>query len=169
LKSFVRLSENILSVRQCFLNCFHLSRPVEGGERYRRPGTRNNLENVEKSLEFIHEDRRRKSINLQTPLGSVMKNWRCSQRWLWRMASSGMLRCVTLVRTDISEELSASIIIVTRSGDLWTLAVTRNRRPLRRNTDTGHPDDGGAKFLRNIGSYKSHTSSHLRRRHSSFR
>jgi hypothetical protein len=39
-----------------------------------------------------------------------------------------------LVRTDVSEELSASIR-VTRIGELGTtLAVTRNRRKLRRNT-----------------------------------
>jgi hypothetical protein len=47
-----------------------------------------------------------------------------------------MLRCVALVRTDVSEERSASIIRVTR---------------IRNN-----PDDGGAKFLRNVGFYKSH-------------
>jgi hypothetical protein len=35
-----------------------------------------------------------------------------------RMASSGMLRSVALVRTDLSEELSASIIRVTRIGEL---------------------------------------------------
>jgi hypothetical protein len=34
------------------------------------------------------------------------------------MVSSGMLRRVTLVRTDISEEVSASIIRVTRIGEL---------------------------------------------------
>jgi hypothetical protein len=44
-----------------------------------------------------------------------------------------MLRRVYLVRTDVSEELSASIIRVTRIGVLGTLAVTRNRRTLRRN------------------------------------
>jgi hypothetical protein len=48
------------------------------------------------------------------------------------MASSGMLRHVALVRTDVSEELSASIIRVTIIGELGTLAVTRNRRTLRR-------------------------------------
>jgi hypothetical protein len=42
-----------------------------------------------------------------------------------------MLRSVALVRTDISEERSASIIRVTRIGELGT---TLNRRTLRRNT-----------------------------------
>jgi hypothetical protein len=50
------------------------------------------------------------------------------------MAFSGMLYRVALVRTDISEELSSSIIRVTRIGELGTtLAVTNNRRTLRRN------------------------------------
>jgi hypothetical protein len=49
------------------------------------------------------------------------------------MASSGMLRRAALVRTDISEELSASIIKVTRIGELGTtLAVTSNRCTLQR-------------------------------------
>jgi hypothetical protein len=51
------------------------------------------------------------------------------------MQTSGMLRRVALVRTDVSEERSASIIMVTRVGELGaTLAVTSNRRTLRRNT-----------------------------------
>jgi hypothetical protein len=51
------------------------------------------------------------------------------------MASSGLLRYVALVRTGVSEELSASFIRVTRIGELGTtLAVTSNRRKLRRNT-----------------------------------
>jgi hypothetical protein len=46
-----------------------------------------------------------------------------------------MLRRVTLVRTDVSEEPSASFIRVTRIGELGkTLAATSNRRTLRRNT-----------------------------------
>jgi hypothetical protein len=49
------------------------------------------------------------------------------------MASSVLLRRVVLVRTGVSEELSASIIRITRIGD-----------------------EGGAKFLRNVGSYKNH-------------
>jgi hypothetical protein len=47
------------------------------------------------------------------------------------MASSGMMRRVTLVRTDVSEELSTSFIRVTRIGDLGTkLAISTNRRTL---------------------------------------
>jgi hypothetical protein len=47
-----------------------------------------------------------------------------------------MLRRVALVRTDVSEKLSASIIRVTRIGKLGTaLAATSNRRTLRRNTN----------------------------------
>jgi hypothetical protein len=44
-----------------------------------------------------------------------------------RMVSSGMLRSLALVGTDVSEEPSASFIRV-------TLAATSNRRTLRRNT-----------------------------------
>jgi hypothetical protein len=63
-----------------------------------------------------------------------------------RMTSSGMLRRVALVSTYDSEELSASFIRVTRIGVLGkTLAVAS-------------VDEGGAKFLRNVGSYKSHTA-----------
>jgi hypothetical protein len=58
----------------------------------------------------------------------------------------GMLRRVALVRTDVSEDLSASIIGVTRIGELGTTLA-----------DSCHPGDGGAKILRYVGSYKSHT------------
>jgi hypothetical protein len=44
------------------------------------------------------------------------------------MAPSGILRSVTPVRTDVSEELSASIIRVTRIGELVTTLAARNQR-----------------------------------------
>jgi hypothetical protein len=76
-----------------------------------------------------------------------------------------MLRCVALVKTNVSEELSASIIRVKRVGELGTLVVTSNRRARYEGIqseisliDYCHSDDGGAKFLRNIGSCKSHTA-----------
>jgi hypothetical protein len=68
-----------------------------------------------------------------------------------------MVHRVARVRTDVSEELSGTFIRVTRIGELGTTpAVTSNRRTLRRNTkftDSCHPDEGGAKFLRNVVSY----------------
>jgi hypothetical protein len=83
------------------------------------------------------------------------------------MGFSGMLRRVTLVRTDVSEDLSASFIKVTRIGELGTMLVlTINRCKLRSSQlasvdsysqrcsyfkDSCHPDEGGAKFLRNVG------------------
>jgi hypothetical protein len=49
-----------------------------------------------------------------------------------RMVSSGMLHRAALVRADVSEELSAFFIRVTRIGELGTtLAVTSNRRTQR--------------------------------------
>jgi hypothetical protein len=55
------------------------------------------------------------------------------------MASCWMLRRVALVRTDVSEELSASFIRVARISELGTtLAVTSNRRSVRRLLVTAH-------------------------------
>jgi hypothetical protein len=44
------------------------------------------------------------------------------------MVSAGMLHRESLVRTDVSEESSASFIRVSRIGELGTLAITSNRR-----------------------------------------
>jgi hypothetical protein len=56
------------------------------------------------------------------------------------MASTGMLRRVALVRTDVSEELSDSIIRVT-IGELGrTLAVTSNRRLVRASVVPSSPN-----------------------------
>jgi hypothetical protein len=54
---------------------------------------------------------------------------------------------MALVRTDVSEEPGASLIKVSRMCVIGiTPAATNNR------------DEGGARFLRNVGSYKSHTA-----------
>jgi hypothetical protein len=55
-------------------------------------------------------------------------NVRSALQMTRRMVASGMLRRVALVRTDVSEELRASFISVTRIGELrTTLAVTSNQ------------------------------------------
>jgi hypothetical protein len=76
-----------------------------------------------------------------------------------------MLRRVALVRVDVSEELSPSFIRETRLGEPGTtLAIFSQRASVSSYskrcsyfTDSCHPDEGGAKFLRNVGSYKSRT------------
>jgi hypothetical protein len=69
-----------------------------------------------------------------------------------------MLRHVALVRTDVSEELSISFIRVTRIGELGTtLAVSSNRRKLRRNpnlvssSETSVLTRAKLAFLRSVG------------------
>jgi hypothetical protein len=86
-----------------------------------------------------------------------------------------MLRHVTLVRTEVSEEISASFIKVTRIGDLGTmLAVTSSVRLLLV-TASVVPSSPilvtlmkkALSSFRNVGSYKSNTAQHPRRRHPS--
>jgi hypothetical protein len=62
---------------------------------------------------------------------SIRSKLRREQDKIRRIASSVMLHRADLELTDVSEELSACIIRVTRIGDLGTLAVTSNRRTLR--------------------------------------
>jgi hypothetical protein len=53
-----------------------------------------------------------------------------------------MLRHVAIVRTNVSEERSASIIRAIRVGELGTLAVASNRRTLPKNNfSICHLDD----------------------------
>jgi hypothetical protein len=62
---------------------------------------------------------------------NALYDLRFTQRELHRMPPSGMLRRVALVRTDVSEQRIASIIRVTRIGELGTTSeVTSNRRIL---------------------------------------
>jgi hypothetical protein len=84
---------------------------------------------------------------------------------VFRIGSSGMLSRVALLRTDVSEELSAPFIRVTIIGETeTTLVVTSNRSSLRRNSVVPSSPilvtlmKGGAKFLRKVGSYKRHTA-----------
>jgi hypothetical protein len=72
------------------------------------------------------------------------------------MLSFEMVSSAALVRTDVSEERHASLRVTGICGLETTLAVTRNRRTLRRKFC--HPDDDGAEFLRNVGPHKSHTA-----------
>jgi hypothetical protein len=65
-------------------------------------------------------------------LGAMLHVPNCIKIW-WR-ASSGMLRRASLVRTDVSEELTSFMIRATRIGELGKLAVTTNRNTLKRNT-----------------------------------
>jgi hypothetical protein len=82
-----------------------------------------------------------------------------SRRWLWIIASSGILRRVALVRTDISEELSACLLRLTFllhrffSPWWWRRYVPPKRRFFRLNT----PEDTiiHSHHRENLRSYKS--------------
>jgi hypothetical protein len=64
------------------------------------------------------------------------------------MLSSGVLRHVTLIRTNVSKEYITSIVRVTRIGKLGTLTITSNQSMLQHaNADSCHPDGIGDMFL----------------------
>jgi hypothetical protein len=58
---------------------------------------------------------------------------RSNQTTHWITPSSSMLPWVALVKTEVSEELIASIIRMKRIGELGKFAVISNRSNLRRN------------------------------------
>jgi hypothetical protein len=62
---------------------------------------------------------------------------------------------VALVKTAVSEERIVSVIRM-------EIIELGNYYPFSYLADCFHPDDGGDAFLRNIGSYESHTASHPR-------
>jgi hypothetical protein len=65
------------------------------------------------------------------------------------MASSGMLRRVAPVRTDVSEDLSASIIRMTRIDELGTtLAVTSKRNILEDGILHSHSRENLKSYIR---------------------
>jgi hypothetical protein len=72
-----------------------------------------------------------------------------------------MLRRLAIVGTDVSEERSASFIRVTIIGELGTTqrasAASYSYR-CSYFSDSYHSDEGGAKILRSVGSYKIHTA-----------
>jgi hypothetical protein len=59
------------------------------------------------------------------------------------MASAGMLRCLALVRTDVSEELSRNYR-PTHAAKKYKVSPSSPIIVV--------PDDGGVKFLRNVSS-----------------
>jgi hypothetical protein len=67
-------------------------------------------------------------ISIKTPTSLTLVLKYSNILYVCRMAYSGMLRRVALVRTDVSKEFSASIIRVTRIGELGTIAVTSSVR-----------------------------------------
>jgi hypothetical protein len=85
----------------------------------------------------------------------MAENKQTNKQTEWRIVSSGMLYRVALVRTDVSEESSASFIRVTKIGELGTtLAATSNRRTLRRLRNIPEDDILHSHRRENLKSYK---------------
>jgi hypothetical protein len=98
----------------------------------------------------------------------ILQDLRFSQRWLWRVSSSGMWRLVVCwVATDISEEHIASIF--------WVEEIISARTSKQAGASSAchllacwnyfcDPEDGGDRFLRNVGCNSTdYTASHPRR------
>jgi hypothetical protein len=69
------------------------------------------------------------------------------------MVSTGLLRRVAPVRTDVSEEPDEEIPFLRSVRWLLVAACVVPSSPV-----FCHSDEGGARFLRNVGSCKSHTA-----------
>jgi hypothetical protein len=80
-----------------------------------------------------------------------------SRWWLGRIPSSGIWRRMALARTDVSKEL---VFLCT----VLQLIVTANVVP---RSLIIHTHNGADTYDQKADSYKTHTASHLRRRHSS--
>jgi hypothetical protein len=90
----------------------------------------NSIERVASSYPLGH------NMSQQDGLGTILCEFLPStdHRFLLKNDVFWDVRLLAFVRTDVSEELSASFIRVTRIGELeTTIAVTSNRRTLRRN------------------------------------
>jgi hypothetical protein len=75
------------------------------------------------------------------PKKPLLIELRSSRQWLWRMPSSGTRHRVVLVK---NRRFGGTLFL-----PRWCF----------------RPDNGGARFLRRVGSRKSHTESHFRRRY----
>jgi hypothetical protein len=78
------------------------------------------------------------------------------------MVSSGLLRRVALVRTDVLEQHRLQLAADVRCEEIPFLHSVRRLLVaacvVPSSPIFGHPDERGARFLRNVGSYKSHTA-----------
>jgi hypothetical protein len=81
------------------------------------------------------------------------------------MPSSGMWLRVGLIYIDVSEERVASIFRAERITRARTLSAI-NSPTFILSRYSVYSEDGNEAILRNVGFYKAHTATHLRRRHS---
>jgi hypothetical protein len=131
------------------------------------------------SFTFCNYNLAKSVIHFHASTGNyfILENeFACRYRWISRYSSLADWKPTSFfvfafVRTDVSEEPGASYIRVTRIGELGTTqAATSNRLGISSQrtsvascslccsyfTDSCHLDEGGARFLRKVGFYKSH-------------